>query len=230
MKSYIAIDNFNLDRNALLSLTHEKEAAFAPSSVYHPTGSTKVDHGSRRSEMLNDEAVLPFTEKIFHFIKSNRTDLIAGLSLANVEWTSATGILVRHGDGAFFRAHRDCTHGAFEWRQLTFVYYYYNEPKAFSGGELVLYENGTEQIITPKNGQLVLFSPRTLHEVRPIHVPSGRLEDSRFALTGWVRTKNTLPLRTKSFFIRKMHRAWNASPTRAIRKVYSAMKKSVRAH
>jgi len=62
--------------------------------------------------------------------------------------------LTAHGDGAYFRPHIDMSIGPDrqplgatpgEDRLLSAVYYFYAEPKAFSGGQLRLYAFGRSE-------------------------------------------------------------------------------------
>ena len=103
--------------------------------------------------------------------------------------------LVANNDGAFFKPHIDTFIGdarkASE-RMLSAVYYFYAEPKAFSGGALRLYSFGTmearEQIHrrAARANMLVVFPSWASHEVLPVSCPSGRFSDSRFNVNCWV--------------------------------------------
>jgi SM-20-related protein len=112
--------------------------------------------------------------------------------------------LAAHGNGAHYQAHLDIavgegrrTVGAApgEDRVLSAVYYFYSEPKAFSGGELRLYsldvrsasslENAKYIDLAPLQNSLVAFPSWAMHEVRPISCPSESWPDYRFALNCW---------------------------------------------
>ena len=113
--------------------------------------------------------------------------------------------LAAHGDGAFFSAHTDIPVGhdrtplsdeAGHDRLLSAVYYFHAQPKAFSGGELRLFRFGAEASgsgtdpanhidLEPTSNSLVAFPSSVLHEVRPVHCPSGAFRDRRFALNCW---------------------------------------------
>jgi Rps23 Pro-64 3,4-dihydroxylase Tpa1-like proline 4-hydroxylase len=105
--------------------------------------------------------------------------------------------LTAHNDGNYYRIHNDNGSEDTATRRLTYVYYFYQEPKAFDGGELVMYEtevrNGshykgnTSQTIAPKNNSIVFFPSQYLHEVLPVRCPSRQFAASRFTLNGWVR-------------------------------------------
>jgi SM-20-related protein len=105
--------------------------------------------------------------------------------------------IVAHGDGAFYARHRDTnifSGPAFGNRRvISAVYYFHRIPKSFSGGFLRIYafagekETGAFVDIEPTNDTLVFFPSWFPHEVLPVACPSGRFEDSRFAINCWVR-------------------------------------------
>lgn len=105
--------------------------------------------------------------------------------------------LVAYTDGCFVRTHVDTAYGDAREptdRVLTAVYYFHREPRGFSGGELRLYPLSSPrdaprpfaELVPVQNG-LVAFASWAPHEVLPVSVPSGRWEDSRFAVNFWVR-------------------------------------------
>jgi SM-20-related protein len=83
--------------------------------------------------------------------------------------------LVAHGDGAFYSRHIDTdteSGGAADMHRIVSgVYYFNNEPKAFSGGALRLYSFGpfaahSEFVdIEPSHNTFVVFPSWVLHEV-----------------------------------------------------------------
>jgi Rps23 Pro-64 3,4-dihydroxylase Tpa1-like proline 4-hydroxylase len=101
-------------------------------------------------------------------------------------------------DGDFYKAHRD--NGAPEpvdipLRQISFVYYFHSEPKAFSAGQLrfldwagtpVENEEETSGTITPRQNTIVFFPSSYEHEVLPVICRSRRFADSRFTANGWL--------------------------------------------
>ena len=103
--------------------------------------------------------------------------------------------MVAHGDGAFFTEHSDIAVEDNKFvvrRVITTVYYFHRLPKAFSGGVLRIYplagsKNSTAFVdIEPTNDALVFFPAWFPHEVLPVACPSGRFEDSRFAINCWI--------------------------------------------
>lgn len=105
--------------------------------------------------------------------------------------------MTAHNDGCFYKVHTDAGSEKTKDRQLTYVYYFYQEPKQFSGGELKIYDTELKnnsfqqkersQTIQPRNNSLVFFNSRCKHEVLPISCPSQDFHHSRFTLNGWLR-------------------------------------------
>ncbi|MBC7545328.1 MAG: 2OG-Fe(II) oxygenase [Candidatus Sericytochromatia bacterium] len=102
-----------------------------------------------------------------------------------------------HGDGAFYRTHRDVSDSVeTDTRIVTFVYYLSRSPRPFSGGQLKLYDYRcvegiwrqaeTFRLIEPEPNRLILFPACFLHEVLPVESLSGAFADSRFTVNGWV--------------------------------------------
>jgi len=105
--------------------------------------------------------------------------------------------LTLHNDGNYYKIHNDSGSPDCANRVLTFVYYFYREPKQFSGGELVLYDSKIEnncyvavstfKTVKPQNNSIVFFPSYYMHEVLPVSCPSQAFLDSRFTLNGWIR-------------------------------------------
>jgi Rps23 Pro-64 3,4-dihydroxylase Tpa1-like proline 4-hydroxylase len=101
-----------------------------------------------------------------------------------------------HGD--FYTAHRDYVpehDNQVQTRRITYVYYFRAPGGGFEEGHLRLYDwQGADgaasrqrfTTILPKDNRLVLFPSHALHEICKVKAPSGRVEDGRFTLNGWV--------------------------------------------
>jgi Rps23 Pro-64 3,4-dihydroxylase Tpa1-like proline 4-hydroxylase len=104
--------------------------------------------------------------------------------------------MIAHGDGAFFKEHfdRKRVQTRLGHRVISAVYYFHRSPKSFSGGALRIYPIAGSQKtktfieIEPVNDTLVFFPSWFPHEVLPVSCPSGRFEDSRFAINLWVHS------------------------------------------
>jgi Rps23 Pro-64 3,4-dihydroxylase Tpa1-like proline 4-hydroxylase len=104
--------------------------------------------------------------------------------------------LAAHGDGGHFHSHTDTIHEKDAGRVMTAVYYFFAEPRRFSGGELRLcgWWRGDakgefpppHRYITPESDGLLIFPSWAVHEVMPVVCPSGEFADSRFSVNCWV--------------------------------------------
>ncbi len=112
--------------------------------------------------------------------------------------------LTASNDGDFYGSHLDNGADESDGRAIACVYYFFDEPKPFTGGALRLYdsiERGGQRSraesfheIEPVNNRLVAFRSRTYHELMPTRCPSKKFEDSRFAVTSWLhRSATPLP-------------------------------------
>jgi Rps23 Pro-64 3,4-dihydroxylase Tpa1-like proline 4-hydroxylase len=152
---------------------------------------SQVDPDIRRSRRL--ASMGEFKTCFEDRLRSAVTDIFTKLGTPSFAPISFELELVAHGDGAFFTRHIDTyTRGQTRDRVISGVYYFHRQPKAFSGGELRLYAlaKGGQMAafvdVQPDNDTLVCFPSWYPHEVLPVRCPSGRLEDSRFAVNCWV--------------------------------------------
>lgn len=101
-------------------------------------------------------------------------------------------------DGSFFGVHTDADYSKVPKRYLTYVYYFNRAPKAFTGGELRVYDDilrnnklaraETYSVIEPLHNRVVFFWARTMHEVMPVEVRSRAFADARFTVNGWINS------------------------------------------
>ena len=175
---------------ALLDFALAREQSFEPTKVGRlEEGTTnpdvRVSHGTR--ELGPFRAIL--RAKILGLVPQ----LVTQLGATPVDVPRLELELVAHNDGAFYKRHID-TQTALERnriRVLSGVYYFHAEPKAFSGGALRLYAIGdpagrTYLDVEPVHNALLVFPSWAPHEVMPVHCPSRRFADSRFAINCWV--------------------------------------------
>jgi Rps23 Pro-64 3,4-dihydroxylase Tpa1-like proline 4-hydroxylase len=128
-------------------------------------------------------------------IRNAVDEAIPKLGLVNVESYSLEPELTWCGDGGFFKTHVDTLYRdrSANQRVMTVVYYFYKEPKAFTGGQLRLYGLGADanspsrQEIEPQLDRAVLFPAWFPHEVLRVHCSSAAFADGRFAISCWVR-------------------------------------------
>jgi Rps23 Pro-64 3,4-dihydroxylase Tpa1-like proline 4-hydroxylase len=175
----------------LLARVMQLEPQFQPSvALTVPAAATDV----RKSLVINAPAdvVRPVVDRVRPLIAAT----LAALRLPPIQTAEIESQITASNDGAFYGIHTDANKSQMQRRYLTYVYYFNNPPKAFTGGELFLYDDilrenklatgNTYQAVEPVHNTMVLFWARIMHEVRPVTAPSQLFRDSRFTVNGWV--------------------------------------------
>ncbi|BCL33820.1 2OG-Fe(II) oxygenase [Nostoc sp. MS1] len=189
--NYIQLDNF------LSAKEHERliKYVLANKSAFAQTNTSTNDKNYRRSMALY--SFPEFSELIVNKIQRMIPDIISKLDMPSFNVSQIESQLTAHNDGNFYKVHNDNGSPETATRELTYVYYFYREPKKFSGGELVIYDSEVKnnfyvsaesfKTVEPRNNSLVFFLSRYMHEVLPVNCPSKSFADSRFTINGWVR-------------------------------------------
>ena len=180
--------------NLLLSKAEELEGSYAKPHL-HADGAL-ADREYYRSYLAIRRFYFPaFLQRLWELLPHALERMgLPFFSVRNIECR-----LSAYRAGDFIALHQDrntfplrgCT------RHLTFVYYFFREPKRFQGGDLVLYgdrlpphSDGPCDQIGCTNNTLVFFWPSTVHQVTPIECASGQIADSRFTIGGWLHKPN----------------------------------------
>jgi Rps23 Pro-64 3,4-dihydroxylase Tpa1-like proline 4-hydroxylase len=191
ISKYLQLDNFlsAADHQRLLNYVIEREAEFVPTTTF--TGEVNY----RESVVLYSFS--EFSELITQRLHQVLPQVFEQLGVAPFPVSQIEAQLTAHNDGQFYKVHNDNGSHDTATRELTYVYYFYREPKPFTGGELVIYDSAiqnnyyiqadTFKTVEPRNNSIVFFLSRYMHEVLPIHCPSQTFSDSRFTINGWIR-------------------------------------------
>jgi len=191
---YAQIDNFltPAEKNKLLKYVLAKESEFVSTS----TSTNAEDY--RRSMVLH--SFPEFSELMVNRIKAILPDVLKSLNISSFPLGEIEAQLTMHNDNNFYKLHNDSGSPDTASRFFTYVYYFYREPKAFSGGELQIYDSKIEnnfyvadktfRTVEPRNNSIVFFLSRYMHEVLRVSCPSKAFADSRFTINGWVRKAN----------------------------------------
>ena len=173
----------------LLAYAREQQARMVPAEVHTDEGD-EVILSARQALALDDLGAMRGELEAYaeEWLPGVRDSLgVPPFDVGQIDLT-----LVAYGDGAFYGRHIDTYTGAAAAgevpRQLTFVCYFFREPKAFTGGALRLFDLfGRESVdVEPEVGLMTAFSSWTAHEVLPVSCPSGAFDDFRFAVNIWV--------------------------------------------
>jgi SM-20-related protein len=188
---YVIAENFlpPADHAALLRFAIDNKERFVDSSV------STDDADYRRSKVLYDFP--SFAELFRQRIRALMPQLLPALQIAPFAAGNIECQMTAHNDGNYFKLHNDSGSPDTATRALTYVYYFHNEPKAYGGGALRIYDSVVADgyyrcgphaaDIEPKDNSVIFFLPHTHHEVLPVRCPSERFEDGRFTVNGWVR-------------------------------------------
>lgn len=188
---YVQIDNFltQEEHQRLLDYVFKRERDFVTTSV----STDAVDY--RRSMVLY--SFPEFSELVINRIKEFVPNICSKLGVPLFPISQIESQLTSHNDGNYYKVHNDNGSPDTATRELTYVYYFYREPKPFSGGELLIYDSKIEnnfyvkadsfQTVEPRNNSIVFFLSRYMHEVLPVSCPSQAFADSRFTINGWLR-------------------------------------------
>jgi len=191
-RQYVTFSHFLLpeELNGLLEHALVRREKFKRAEVLRPGHRGRVVFRYRRSHVLVDLG--EFSDVITYRIRSYLPWVVRKLGIPPFRVRRALAHVTANNDGDFFKRHTDFYQG----RVITFVYYFYREPKRFTGGELRLYHTNCKNgrvaatrdfdTILPQQNHIVFFPSFLVHEVSRVRCPSHALEDSRFTVTGWV--------------------------------------------
>ena len=173
---------------------HQMSARHA---AVHDDHGDEVDTSARNALVIDDLGAL--TRELRGYVDRWLAEAREALGIPPFEISSIDTTLVAYGDGAFYGRHIDTFTGAAAGgeapRQITFVCYFFKEPKRFSGGALRLFDlRGDDHIdIEPENGLMTAFSSWTPHEVLPVSCSDCAFDDGRFAVNVWVHGRRGSP-------------------------------------
>lgn len=176
----------------LLSYVAEHESSFIPTTV--ALSSERVDATHRSSRKL-DGGLGPWKDVLSARFAEMFPHLASSVGIRQLRYSRIELEIVAHNDGDRFGRHVDTLSvgNADEGtaRFLSAVYYFFDEPPGFDGGELRLYPFGAASRNTdfvdviPRNNSLVYFPSFAPHEVLPVRCRSRDFAKSRFAVNCW---------------------------------------------
>jgi SM-20-related protein len=186
MENFLSVD----EHRRLIDYVMRRREDFLPTMTeinQHP--------GYRKSHAIYDFP--EFSQIIQAKLRACVPDLLSEFDVAPFDISDIECQLTTHNENDFYKIHNDNGSDKTASRELTYVYYFHREPKAFSGGQLKLYDSRIEnnyyveaesyRMIEPINNSIVFFLARYMHEVMPVSCPSRQFEDGRFTINGWVR-------------------------------------------
>jgi len=181
------------EHGSLLDFVLTNRERFAAATVYND-GVQVVSQSQRTSEKLAG-GLGPLKDMFLDRVKENVSAMFGGAGIQEKPVVRYETELVAHRDGGRFGRHIDTLTGANKrdddspgYRTVSCVYYFYRQPRAFTGGQLRLFTFGSDDHvdIEPLENAFLVFPSFAAHEVRPVTCPSGVFEDSRFSVNCWL--------------------------------------------
>lgn len=169
-----------------------REREFRPATVLPAGADTpEIDERVRKALTLDDPG--PIRDRFVEQLKGALPAALERLGIKPFPVGQIEMQITASGDGDYYRMHSDSDGES--TRELSFVYFFFGEPRSFSGGELRLFDDrgvsdrahaDNSRLVSPRLDSLIMFPSHTPHELLPIRVPSGKFADSRFTINGWI--------------------------------------------
>lgn len=203
---YLVLEDFLPEQNraALVEWAIASEALFKPAEIFTGSGGRKHRLDPTFRKALRHQGIGPFEALFRDHLLAKSQEIASATGYRGPPLTSLEFELNAYGDGAHFRPHIDIPvgpnrravgAGEGEDRVISAVYYFYREPKAFSGGALRLYRFGADAhapgseadsiAFEPRQNGLVCFPSWAMHKVETVYCTSDKFEDYRFGLNCW---------------------------------------------
>lgn len=173
----------------------ERESIFTDATVYTvDRDGHNADTRFRRSRILDD--VNDVAPLVANRLQNIIPQIWTQLRLPDITINRMECQITAHGDGDFFETHTDNSMPDIAHRKVSYVYYFHQEPKRFTGGHLRFYhsklKDGVNSAgvlaadIEPPRNSLMIFPSHTHHEVTPISCATTALADQRLTINGWL--------------------------------------------
>ena len=193
---FVMLDEFLVAEEwaGLMQYVSDHRDDFCATGIVSGNGSHQVDLDYRRSSVLFD--VGGYRDIFVQRILVHLPRVLSGLNYPEFLVSEIEVQLTATKHGEFFRRHNDNGADSLRGRLISFVYFFYREPRPYGGGEVCIYDTSFEgggcqttghcTVITPMQNQILFFVSDYLHEVRPVESASTDIFDSRFTVNGWL--------------------------------------------
>ncbi len=187
MKGLYVDQIHSIDHQALADVVAKERRLFSASTVYqHARSRLNLKH--RNSLSLRDLSVIKnYRDLVSAEVSQRWPAILEALDVRCFSIVRSDVTCLAYGNGNFFARHQDVIQSHLFPRRITWIYYFYKEPAAFQGGEIVFYR-GKENTarISPSSGMLVAFDSSLQHEATTVSLTSDQFADYRFALVCFV--------------------------------------------
>ncbi|MGZ0172954.1 MAG: 2OG-Fe(II) oxygenase [Planctomycetales bacterium] len=172
----------------LMPLVLAEQEAFAASLV----GEGEYRPETRESRTLPGPR--PEKKQFRSRVKDALPDVIRRLQVPSFAVDMIEVKIRAYSDGDFFEVHQDNSER--NHRQVSYVYFFHREPRAYQGGDLLLmdtdincdsYIESNFTRVVPQNNCVAFFPSSYYHTVIPVLCPSREFGDGRFVINGHVQ-------------------------------------------
>jgi Rps23 Pro-64 3,4-dihydroxylase Tpa1-like proline 4-hydroxylase len=166
----------------------ERRDGFAEAKVRY-NDEHRVDVNTRSALFFRGDAQFRELSGGFFQDAIRQNHVLTKLGLGAISETRVEVEAIAYTTGGKYTIHRDNGPGGDNGRRLTVVWFIHNEPKGFSGGDLLLHDEppagqGFTRIV-PRRNSAVFFPSDKLHEVTPVESTVVDVLESRVVLNGW---------------------------------------------
>ena len=198
---FLHVTNFftPAQQERLLAVTRLGPESFMPATIFHGAESKVTPH-VRTALVARRRATREVRRWFAPKLRRLLPRVAAHLQIGQIGKRLIETQITAHPTGGLYRAHYDLGNPVSN-RLISYVCYFHEEPRRFSGGELLLYDTCPEpqdanltsfSRIDPVGNSAIFFPSYCCHEVLAVDCQSDALQDGRFAVNGWVRDR-TLP-------------------------------------
>ncbi len=172
----------------------ERRDRFATATIGH-NEQQRVDVNARAAVYVRADKDFRDLTRDFFWAKIRELAIVERLGLNPISETKEEVEAIAYASGGKYAMHRDNAPSVDNGRVLTVVWFIHDEPKGFSGGDLLLHDEpplgkGFTRI-TPKRNSAIFFPSDCLHEVTPVDSTVGDVLASRMVLNGWFHKADT---------------------------------------
>ena len=186
-------------RERLSAITRLGHESFKPATIFHGNES-EVRPEVRTALVARRRATQEVRRWFVPKLRRLLPRVAAHLQIGEIGKRLIEAQVTAHQTGGLYQAHYDVGNPVSN-RLISYVCYFHEEPRRFSGGELLLYDTCPEPLeanrisfsrVDPVGNSAIFFPSYCCHEVLAVDCQSDALQDGRFTVNGWVRDR-TLP-------------------------------------
>ncbi len=177
-------------------------------------GGEQGEYKPQTRESLDLPGEWEVKKRIHQHVRAVLPDVLPRLHVPPFEISQLEVKVRAYLDGHFFRVHMDCPpkqqtdvpnrQTNVPNRQVSYVYFFHKLPRAYSGGELLLFDSDPDvdksqyttarfTRVVPEDNSIVFFPSAYWHSVIPVSCPSKEYADSRFVINGHVSRRVPKP-------------------------------------